>query len=221
MQCIDIHTHQVPAGSGKLFILNRFPDNHLPELSPGGFFSVGLHPWYIGDTKDVKLQLGLLGKMVSLDGIIAIGECGLDKACKSDWPLQLEAFLWQCDLAENLNKPVILHCVRAWNDMYHLHRRKNPRVPWILHGYDANVMVTSQLLQLGFYFSFGKALLDEDSNARKSLLLVPPEKIFLETDEENLPIQNIYEKASELMDIKMSTLAEQIEWNFRQVFVRQ
>lgn len=220
MQCIDIHTHRIPAGTGKLFILNRFPDNHLPELSPGGFFSVGLHPWYVGDRQDIKQQMGRLEKMASQDGIIAVGECGLDKVCKSDWPLQLEAFLWQCDLAENLNKPVILHCVRAWNDMYHLHRRKNPSVPWILHGYDANEMVTSQLLQQGFYFSFGKALLDEDSNAHKSFLLVPPDKIFLETDEENLPIQNIYEKASELMDIKISTLAEQIEWNFRQVFVR-
>lgn len=221
MQCIDIHTHQIPAGTGKLFILNRFPDNSLPELPPGGFFSIGLHPWYVGGSQEIKRQMSYLEGLVSSDGVIAIGECGLDKVCKTDWSYQLEAFLWQCDMAEELNKPVIIHCVRAWNDIYHLHRKRNPKVPWILHGYNANDMVTSQLLQQNIFFSFGKALLEEDSPARKSFQLIPPEKIFLETDEESLSIQNVYEKASELMDIKVTTLAEQIEWNFRQVFVRQ
>lgn len=221
MQCIDVHTHQIPAGSGKLFILNRFPDNLLPELPPGGFYSIGLHPWYVGHNLELSRQLGRLEELVSSDGVIAIGECGLDKACKTEWSNQLEAFLWQCDLAENLNKPVIIHCVRSWNDIYHLHRKRNPKVPWILHGYNANDMVTGQLLQQGLYFSFGKSLLDEDSPARKSFLMVPPDRLFLETDEESLSIQNVYEKASELMDIKLTTLAEQIEWNFRQVFVRE
>lgn len=220
MQLIDIHTHQAPAGSGRLFIMNRFPENSFPELPPGGFYSVGLHPWYIGSEKVYRRQIDQVTNLVNKDDVIAVGECGLDKVCKTDFQLQLDVFLRQCDIAESLNKPVILHVVKAWNDIYHLKRRLKPRVPWILHGYNGNEMVTRQLLDQGFYFSFGNALLDERSAARSSIHLIPSGQLFFETDEDPLSIAAVYDMAGELLQVKTDVLAEKIEWNFRQVFVR-
>lgn len=220
MQLIDIHTHQAPAGAGRLFIMNRFPENSFPELPPGGFYSVGLHPWYIGSDKVYRRQIDQVEKLVSRDEVIALGECGLDKVCKTDFQLQLDVFLRQCEIAESLNKPVILHVVKAWNDIFHLKRRLNPRVPWILHGYSGNEMVTRQLLDQDFYFSFGNALLDDRSAARRSIKLIPFEQLFFETDEDPLSIAAVYDMAGELLQVKTEMLAEKIEWNFRQVFVR-
>lgn len=221
MHCIDIHTHQIPAGTGKLFIMNRFPENHLPELPPGGFYSVGLHPWFIGNSIVYRNQLAQVEEMIVRDGVIAVGECGLDKACKTDFQLQLEVFLRQCEIAEAVNKPVIIHSVRAWNDIFHLRRKLKPKVPWILHGYSGNEMITKQMLQEDFFYSFGSALLDEKSSVRNSLKLIPTDKIFFETDEEILPVNALYELAGDILEIRKEHLAEKIEWNFRQVFVRE
>jgi TatD DNase family protein len=221
MHCIDIHTHQIPAGAGKLFVMNRFPENHLAELPPGGFYSVGLHPWFIGNESAYRKQLSRVEEMIKLDGVIAMGECGLDKACKTDFQLQLDVFLRQCEIAEAVNKPVIIHSVRAWNDIFHLKRKFRPKVPWILHGYNGNEMITRQMLQQDFYYSFGGALLDENSPVRKSLKMIPVEQLFFETDEDLMPVNALYEFTSEWLEVKKDKLAEKIEWNFRQVFVRE
>jgi TatD DNase family protein len=221
MHLIDIHTHQTPAGIGKLYILNRFPDHHLHELPPGGFYSVGLHPWFIGDQKLYRRQLEQVETLLGKDGVIAVGECGLDKVCKTDFTLQLEVFLMQCEMAESVNKPVIIHCVRAWNDIFHLRRKINAKVPWILHGYSANEMVTRQLIQQDFYFSFGNSILDDKSPARTAIRTIPIDRIFFETDEESHSVSAVYETAGDILQLKMGALAEQIEWNFRKVFVRE
>ena len=221
MHCIDIHTHQIPAGSGKLFVMNRFPESHLVELPPGGFYSVGLHPWFIGNNLMYRQQLGQVEELIARDEVIAVGECGLDKACKTDFQLQLDVFLRQCEMAEAVNKPVIIHSVKAWNDIFHLKRKLKPKVPWILHGYSGNEMITKQLLQLDFYYSLGGALLDEMSAVRSSLKLIPLDNLFFETDEDLMPVNAVYEAAGDLLGIKKEKLAEKIEWNFRQVFVRQ
>lgn len=221
MHFIDIHTHQVPAGAGKLFIMNRFPENPLADLPPGGFFSVGLHPWFIGNSNVYRKQLEQLESLLGRDGVIAVGECGLDKVCNTDFQLQLDVFLRQCEMAEASNKPVIIHSVKAWNDIFHLKRKFKPTVPWIFHGYTGNEMITKQLIQQDFYFSFGNSLLDEKSPSRKSLSLIPLEQIFFETDEDLLPVSSLYEAASEIMEMKTDKLVEKVEWNFRQVFVRE
>jgi TatD DNase family protein len=221
MHCIDIHTHQVPAGLGKLFILNRFPENHLVELPPGGFYSVGLHPWFIGNETAYRHQLSQVEELISRDEVIAVGECGLDKFCKTDFQLQLDVFLRQCEMAEAVNKPLIIHSVKAGNDIFHLKRKLKPKVPWILHGYSGNELITKQMLQQDFYYSFGGALLDEKSPVRNSLKSIPLERIFFETDEELLPVGALYEFAATWLGMKKEKLAEKIEWNFRQVFVRE
>jgi len=221
MHCIDIHTHQIPAGSGKWFVMNRFPENHLVELPPGGFYSVGLHPWFIGSNGVYKKQLQQVEELVTREEVIAIGECGLDKVCKTDFQTQLDVFLRQCQIAESVNKPVIIHSVKAWNDIFHLKRKLKPGVPWILHGYTGNELITKQLLQQDFYFSFGHSLLDEKSPVRKSFSLIPLERLFFETDEDVASINSIYDFAAGLLEMKQTKLMEKIWWNFRQVFIRQ
>lgn len=221
MHCIDIHTHQTPAGQGRLFILNRFPDSHFVELPPGGFYSVGLHPWYIGTGNIYYRQLDDVMRALKREDVIAVGECGIDKAIKTDLQLQTDVFVQQAEMAEAFRKPVVIHCVRAWNEIFQLKKKINPSMPWILHGFNGNVKTAEQMAEQGFYFSFGAALLDENSKADEAISVVPPDKLFFETDESAISIHAVYERAAGILKLPLNSLAEKIEWNFRQAFVRE
>ena len=57
MPLINIHTHQAPEEQGDLFIQNIFPSDEMLSLQPGGFYSVGLHPWFITNYQNYKNDL--------------------------------------------------------------------------------------------------------------------------------------------------------------------
>jgi TatD DNase family protein len=221
MPLIDIHTHHTPEESGELFIQNIFPSDEAFTLKPGGFYSVGLHPWFITNNHDHKEQIHELEQKASLPEVIAIGECGLDKLANTESQLQLEIFIQQCEIAESVNKPVVIHCVKSYNEISHLKRRMKPTVPWILHGFTGNDMITKQLIQLDFFFSLGKILLSDNSQITHTAAMLPADHLFFETDEWKKPVREVYNKYAELMNTPVDALVEQIMWNFRQVFIRQ
>jgi TatD DNase family protein len=221
MPLIDIHTHQAPEENGDLFVQNIFPADEMMSLQPGGFYSVGLHPWFITNSQNSKNELHQLEEKAALPEVIAIGECGLDKLANTESQLQLEVFLQQSRIAESVNKPLIIHCVKSYNEIAHLKRRMKPRVPWILHGYTGNDMISKQLISLDFYFSLGKILLSDNSHIRETLENLPADRLFFETDEWKRPVREVYSKYAESKGITMESLTEQVMWNFRQVFLRQ
>jgi len=220
MPCIDIHTHYAPDEDGNLFIKNISPSDIAINLQPGGFYSVGLHPWFIGNNHNHKDQLLELDHKVELPEVIAVGECGLDKLANTETQLQLEIFIHHLELAEKANKPLVIHCVKAYNEISHLKRKMKPKVPWILHGYSGNEFITKQLLLLDFYFSLGKIIFDEQAQVRKALPLIPADHVFFETDEWKQPVDLVYKEFARLKGISLEDLSEQVMWNFRQVFIR-
>mgnify|MGYP003777484683 CR=1 FL=1 len=221
MPLINIHTHQAPEDAGELFIQNIFPTDEWVNLKPGGFYSVGIHPWFITNNHEHKDQLNLLEQKASLPEVAAIGECGLDKLANTESQLQLEVFVQQCEIAESVNKPLVIHCVKSYNEISHLKRRMKPRVPWILHGYTGNEMITKQLIPLDFYFSLGKVLLSDNMQIVQTVGKLPLDHLFFETDEWKKPVSEVYRKFAELNNLEVDKLSEQIMWNFRQVFIRQ
>lgn len=221
MPFIDIHTHHLPDHSTEFFIKNNYPSDEITDLPPGGFYSVGLHPWFIHDHNDHKNQFTELEKKASLEEVIAIGECGLDKLANTESHLQLQVFMQQCELAEHFNKPVVIHCVKSYNEISHLKRKIKPNVPWILHGYAGNEMITSQLVSLGFYFSVGKLLLSDHIQIMRVFEQIPADRLFFETDEWINPVGDLYRRYAEMKDQSIEEISEQIMWNFRQVFIRQ
>jgi TatD DNase family protein len=150
--------------------------------------------------------------------VIAIGECGLDKCIQTDLSLQIEVFSRQIDLAERLSKPVIVHCVRAFNELLQLHKQLSPNLPWIVHGYVGKVPLAKQLASHGLYVSFGKALLDQHSQAGPTLQAIPLEKVFLETDDSAYEISEIYAAAAKILGLDLTTLQRQLVANFQRVF---
>lgn len=202
---INLHTHKT--GNG-MAIVNQYPD----VFNADGFFSIGIHPWRI-DVDKTDEQLDFIKSKSADANCLAIGECGLDKKIGTALEIQQKIFERQIDLAENIGKPLIIHCVSAYDEV--IRSLKDFPNPVIIHGFSKNAQVAKRLTEAGFYLSFGKWLIQNPELA-SVFSTVPMDRIFLETDSSDFTIESIYEKASVVYP--MEELQQQIQQNFKQVF---
>ena len=210
---LDFHSHSGKRTPGEQVIQNLI----IPLIgqdpgfdrdgSPDRWFSAGVHPWYIDEDK-VGEQLTLLRELAGASNVKAVGECGLDRLRGPSLDLQQRVFEEQLDLAGMLRKPVIVHCVRCFAELVQTKRRLSVAVPLVVHGYNNKLAVARELLDQGFYFSFGSALLSEWSNAAKVIAEVPADRFFLETDDRDVSILAVYEQAARIKKIPVNQLEE-------------
>jgi TatD DNase family protein len=208
---LDFHTHtEKPNSVYNLMIRDKV------VLSPDSdFFSAGIHPWYI--SSNLKEQFELLEEILKLPEVLFIGECGLDRLKGSEMTFQIEVFKKQIVLAEHNEKPVIIHCVRAYSELLHLRKLLKQQMPWIIHGFNTKPQLAQQALDSGCYLSLGKALLIPESNAVSVLRTIPLTRLFLETDDSTIPIEHIYRKAAEILNVTPTFLSDQILINFERI----
>jgi TatD DNase family protein len=180
-------------------------------------YSYGIHPWYI-EKESYENQLDNLKVVVHEKRCLAVGECGLDKLSKVDFNLQEEVFIEHIKIANSAKKPLIIHCVKAFNELINCLNLNDNKVPVIVHGFNNNENIARILVNEGLYFSFGKALLGYESNAAKAIKSVGRKNFFLETDDADISIKYIYKKASELLAIDEEIIKQQLQSNFETVF---
>jgi len=217
MKTVNLHTH---------FLL---PDNQtglvnqsllLPfEPVAGQSYSVGLHPWDI-DQVSGNDWLQQLEELLAHPQVLALGECGIDRSIETPLPIQLDSFLPQLELAEKLQKPVILHAVRSYSDLLQLKKNYAPQSPWILHGYQGNAETTIQLARQGFCFSMGAALLNDRPKLNQALTEIPPAQLFFETDESTVQLESIYIFAADKRKTTVEKLKQQVFENYQRIFGR-
>ena len=206
---LDAHTHSLEGNGIYNVIVGK--DTSVPFRA----FSTGIHPWYVSDATFDE-QLSTLRKYSENALCVALGEAGLDKRCETPWELQVKVFEAQIELAEQQAKPLIIHCVKAHQEL--LKFKKQDSIPWVLHGFNQKETVGRTLLEHDFYISFGKALLQEESNASAFIRQVPYDRIFLETDEAEFSIVEIYEAATKRLDLPLEKLESILQANFDRVF---
>lgn len=208
---INIHTHS-QIFDAHLELVNLF----LEQNDRVKYYSYGIHPWNVD--ANYKDDLEHLKEIAQEKGCLAIGECGLDKASDVDFELQEKVFTEQVKIANKLKKPLIIHCVKAFNELINCLNHNNNQVPVIIHGFNNNENIARVLNTEGYYFSFGKALLGYESNAAKAIKTVGRKRFFLETDDKDLSIKYVYLKAGELLGVNDEIIQMQIEANFKEVF---
>lgn len=176
------------------------------------WFSFGIHPWEANSNIDFSMFHEILKHQNCLD----TGEIGLDRLKGKDLSKQLEIFTKQIELSEELQLPVIIHCVKAWNELKILKRKLNPIQPWIFHGF-SKVSLLEDVLNERLYVSFGEAIL-RNSNLLEAATSVPLEKLFLETDDSIVAIETIYSEFARAKKITLHELKEIQLNNFKRVF---
>ncbi|MGF1492940.1 MAG: TatD family hydrolase [Microcoleaceae cyanobacterium] len=204
--------------------------DQVPELS----FAVGVHPldterWTSGSAERL-LQLAQ-----SDPRVVAIGEMGLDFYKASDKERQQEVFQAQLKVAHQLNKPVIIHCrdaaeemVQQLNQFWHLH---GP-VSGVMHCWSGNPEETQWFLDLGFYISFSGIVTFKSATAvQDSARMVPTNRLLVETDcpflapvprrgKRNEPayVHYVAQKVAELRQTPFTELCQQTTQNACRLF---
>lgn len=209
---INIHSHS-PAAVQE-FALQNCHENFSRVTAPG-FYSIGLHPWYI-QAATWQHELDEIKIFLERDNVLALGECGLDRVCETDFELQKKVFAAQVTLANACNKPLIIHSVRSQEDVLRILKQIPAAVPVIFHGFNKKLSVAQSILQAGHWLSFGKAILHP--GMKEVFEATALNKIFLETDDASISIECIYAAAASIKNIHMDELSLQIEQNFQLVF---
>ena len=113
--------------------------------------------------------------------VVAIGETGLDSLKGAPLDVQEQVMQAHINIASASGKPLIIHCVRTsqqilrlWRDNPHAHN-----VAWVIHGFRGNENVARQLLEAGFYLSFGAKFNEQ------ALAITPLDHLLVETDDES------------------------------------
>lgn len=215
MEFYDVHTHQIFLEDNDdpyhscIFDVYPLEFEVAKESHNRHAFSCGIHPWY---SEDSDTQMAYLNEIASHPSIVAIGETGLDRLKGPSFDVQIPVFKKHIELSENLGKPVIIHCVKAWEELIQIRRETKPTQPWIIHGYRGKPELTKRLIQEGFLFSIG------DQINVDSMQLIPTDALFCETDEDEMSIREIYIQASKAINMDLEEFADKIAQNVRRTF---
>ena len=190
MNYIDFHTHQVPVSKNVIAIVE-------------GRDTWGIHPWKADETFVVP----------DLSAKLAIGECGLDGLRGPSMAVQESVFLEQIRLSEELGKPLIIHCVKAFDRLLQLRKELNPKQSWMFHGFRGKPQQLRSLLDAGFFVSFGF------QHNEESLRICPIDRLLLETDDDEFhPIDEIYNNVARKRELEVTSLVKQMTENYRAFF---
>lgn len=210
---INIHSHSISTSAPEDFVLPNciVSKDYLYEQA----CSAGIHPWYIDF--DEEAQWAALEQYASKPQVLAIGECGLDKLTSTEWNKQIRVFEKQITLANTLKKPLIIHCVRAYHEVFTSLLRKEVIVPVIFHGFDRNWPLAEQLLKnKNYYLSFGAAILK--GKLDDVIQHIPLDRFFLETDDKPTKISDIYAYFCRVRKLSTKQVEDRISTNFNSVF---
>lgn len=197
MQLFDFHTHRRTAEG---------------VITPRSF---GIHPWHAGEEPATSPDMLLANYGSEFKDAEIIGECGLDKL-HENLSRQQQVFEWQLIIAERMQKAVVVHCVRCFNELTCLRKRYNA-TPWVVHGFTGSLQLAHQLEHAGIGISFGAALLDGNKAKVKETFRNYDGPFLLETDTAECGIEVIYHAAAQLKGIGVTMLSDMVATNYNKL----
>jgi TatD DNase family protein len=213
---IDIHTHS--SRDNCFYLRNIFAQDlatGLPDAIP---CSIGLHPWHIQQV-EVENCLLKVEEFASLSQVLALGESGLDRNIDIPFEIQEKVFMEHIRISEKISKPLVIHCVKAYSDLLQIRKSKGWKMNWMFHWFNENLAIANELLIMNCYLSFGRSLFHPNGRNAEVFRALPLDHIFLETDDAEVTIENVYTRAAELKAISVDNLKKIVNENFKNVFL--
>ncbi|AUR52395.1 TatD family hydrolase [Aquella oligotrophica] len=201
------------------------------KRNPYAKIGLGLHPWYANKFINYSNENfnNYLEQLIVEYQPDFIGECGLDKN-KPEFELQQKLLHIHLELAKKHQKPVVLHSVRATNELLSILKQyKNLR--GIVHAFNGNSETAKQLLRFGFYLGIGSLILNPESQLSKSIEKIPLSQIILETDAPYMPPYEVQyshpyhsliyaERITQLKKIALREVISSSNTNWNNLFIR-
>ncbi len=174
----------------------------------GLFYAAGIHPhwieqqpWFKTDKENlldnaVQEKIAMLIQHEFIHSAnahaahcVAVGECGLDKMISTPLALQQQLLTLHIEVANQLHKPLIIHCVRAHNELIALLKKNKPEAGGVIHAFSGSYEVGQQYVDLGFYLGVGGTITYERAQkTRAAVTKIPLEFLVLETDAPDMPL---------------------------------
>lgn len=192
----------------------------IAKNHPNCYTAIGVHPETV-ETKGEPLDEERLKALLKQPSVVAVGEIGLDYYWSTEQKtLQHKVFRRQCEIANEMRLPVIVHDREAHGDTLEILQETRPKGS--LHCFSGSVETALEIVKLGMYIGIGGVITFK--NARKLVEVaeaVPIERILLETDAPYLspvPFRGkqcnsslIYYTAEKLAEIKGMSTEEVID----------
>ena len=207
---LNFHAHQQMPAEEEIVIQSLFLQNDLiTDNSDKIFFTAGLHPWHADllNTQEIKVRLR---KLIHSKSILAVGETGLDKLKGTDWDIQMGVFRTHIDIANEYNLPVIVHSVKAHNEVLKLKKETKSKVPWVIHHFNGSKQMALDFIENGFYLSVCHHIKSKNSKLSEYFGDLPIERIFLETDDFKIDLKDLYKIAAAKYKISIVELRKQL-----------
>lgn len=207
-ELFNAHTHFLPENS--LGILQADLQN-LPEST---FFSLGIHPYHAD-----RFNEEIISEIAAVpeQNFVAIGEIGLDSRIAIPLEQQEFAYISQLKLAQQLRKPVILHCVNQWNRCRYLHQHFAPDTWLMYHGFNKASILEQVLHYPKACISIGASVLT-NAQLREKLALIPENRLLVETDDVDCQILDIYHCIAANLSLPLHPLIKQVRTNATAIF---
>lgn len=207
---IDIHTHiggQVRSGVVEVESVSVAQADFAQKLTSGRPISVGIYPFDAHEATEDWFEL--LDQAMEHESVFAMGEIGLDNRpqYRPAAEVQRAVFARCIAISARHSKPIIVHQVKALDET--LEELKAAQSPVIFHGFSGSSESAARILARGHNLSLGHLLLT-NPRVQESLRIAPQGRIFLETDQSQHTIEEIYAKASQIMHISVDELKNQI-----------
>jgi TatD DNase family protein len=145
------------------------------------FAAVGIHP---NDLQHLTEQnVAELRHLLSLPGVIAVGEIGLDYYWNTrPREAQQAGFRQQLEIAQSAQRPVIIHCRDAYDDTLEI-LAEYPTLRVLLHAFSGNGGHAERALAQGYLLGIaGPVTFKKSESLREIVQAAPLEQLVLETD---------------------------------------
>lgn len=181
---------------------------HHPKPEERTLSIVGIHP-YNAEAMTTDMLLLVNQQVASYH---AVGEIGLDFVCSTDRKLQEQFFRAQLEIAQHAGKGVVIHCVKAFECVMKILSEYTLRFV-IFHGFIGSTIQAKRAISKGYFLSFGERTFRSPKTI-ESLLITPTDRLFLETDDSTITIEEMYTRTAEILSIPEPILCGIINANF-------
>ncbi len=190
----------------------------------------GLHPYWT--EQHTHQDLTALESTIAQQNCVAVGECGLDyRSGQADRQQQRYYFEAQLAIAENADLPVVIHAVRATEDIIKI-LKQHPTSFGMIHSYSGSPEQAAQLIDMDFYISIGgQVTCDGATKIRHTATQIPLTSLLIETDAPDQPdnlhkgqrnepayLINVLTQIAHLRNIDQKILAQQTRRNTQKLF---
>lgn len=203
---IDHHTHIKGNAESRNNDIVRILNISVEDNIPDTYFSIGLHPCDKKYLSDDYMQI--VYQTAKQSNCVGIGETGLDYLHNEDRDTQKRFFEKHIELSEILKKPLIIHLVKATNDILEMKRKMSPKQVWMIHGFRGKPTVARIMIENNIYLSMGVF-----RNKESLSMAYQNGRLLLETDENTTTINEVYKSVSEDLSVSFDELVYNINRN--------